>query len=331
MIRYLRFVHLSWLLVLVPLFALALMYRLLKYRPISYTYALSSYLRAHVHHRTGWVRRILWIIRCGSLVLLLFLIAQPQWADVMSRVEGQGIDIMLVLDVSGSMVCFDDVHDRRTRLEIAQQEAIRFVNKRTSDQVGLVLFGNQAVSRLPLTLDKPLIKETILNFKLGDIDYTGTVLAQALLVAASRLKQSKATSKVIILLTDGEPSQNDVQPDIALEVTQRLGIRIYTIGIGNETNTSYREDPFFGVITTSAPLNTALLEKIAHKTGGAFFQATKPQELRLIYDRIDSLEKSSYQTTVFSHYFDIFVPLVWLVIGLGALELIISTMLWLVI
>lgn len=325
-----RFAHSVVLLLTIPFVILAIIYRIKWYKPVIYKYPLTHFLMSK-QQAIASRQRLFFVLRLAALFLLALLVGKPQLVDTTSRIQDQGIDIMLVLDISGSMQCFDDQYDRRLRIDIAKDEAIHFVQKRESDAIGLVLFAKQAVSRLPLTLDKTMLKETISAVQLGDIDPEGTMLSKALLVACARLKNSVAKSKVIILLTDGEPSPDDSSPEVPLEIAKKLGIKIYTIGIGDDQTGGLQEHPFFGVIPVGARLNKQLLQAIASSTGGKFFEAKKPHELRLIYDQIDALEKTDYETNVFSNYYDWFIPFVWLVIGLVAAELVLSSLLWLVI
>ncbi len=264
-------------------------------------------------------------MRAVSLALLVFLIAKPQLVDSHSKVSAQGIDIMLAIDISGSMEMQDDERDVRSRVEIAKAEAIRFIEKRTNDAIGLVIFAQDAVSRCPLTHDKRMVRHLVQNLQIGQIDHLGTVLATALISAMNRLKNSKAKSKVIILLTDGEPSENDTPALVAIEAAKRLDVKVYTIGIGGDKPVFVQT--MYG-IARSPGVNVELLKKIAHDTGGKFFMARNAQDMRTIYDTIDSLEKTDNETPVFSNYWDIFIPFIWLIITLLLTELVLSTYIW---
>jgi Ca-activated chloride channel family protein len=270
-------------------------------------------------------KKIFYVMRAVSLALLVFLIAKPQLVDSHSKVSAQGIDIMLAIDISGSMEMQDDERDVRSRVEIAKAEAIRFIEKRTNDAIGLVIFAQDAVSRCPLTHDKRMVRHLVQNLQIGQIDHLGTVLATALISAMNRLKNSKAKSKVIILLTDGEPSENDTPALVAIEAAKRLDVKVYTIGIGGDKPVFVQT--MYG-IARSPGVNVELLKKIAHDTGGKFFMARNAQDMRTIYDTIDSLEKTDNETPVFSNYWDIFIPFIWLIITLLLTELVLSTYIW---
>jgi Ca-activated chloride channel family protein len=270
-------------------------------------------------------KKILYALRALALALLVFLIAKPQLVDTNSKVSVQGIDIMLAIDISGSMEMQDDKHDERSRVQIAKAEAIHFIEKRTNDAMGLVIFANDAVSRCPLTHDKKMLRHLVQGLEIGIIDPRTTVLSTAIISAINRLKHSKAKSKVIILLTDGEPSQNDIPAEVAIKAAQQLDIKIYTIGIGSDQPMMVQT--IYGIQSIPG-VNVPLLKKIAQETGGKFFMAKNAKDMRLIYDTIDALEKTENETPVFSNYWDIFIPFIWIIIGLLMIELIASTFVW---
>lgn len=301
-------------------------YRARFFKPASYLYPLAPFLYRHATMPVA--SAVLYLLRFLTLLLLAVLIARPQLVDVQSTIHGDGVDIVLVLDVSGSMQCVDDPQQGPlvTRLEVAKKEALRFVDKRSSDSLGLVLFGREAVSRVPLTLDKKMLKDVIANVHLGVVPDEGTVLAKSIVVAASRLKNATSKSKVMILLTDGQPSPEDSSYESAIAIARELGIKIYTIGVGGDVG--YFQHPQFGLVPVGSSLNRELLQFIARETGGRFFEARQQEELRAIYDQIDRLEKTDREETIFSNYYDIFIPFVWLAIGLMFAELILSTLVW---
>jgi Ca-activated chloride channel family protein len=265
-------------------------------------------------------------LRLLVLAILIFLIAKPQLVDTKSNVIFDGIDIMLVLDISGSMQFQDYDDDKRSRIEVAKDEALHFVNKRTNDAIGLVIFAKDAVSRIPLTLDKKIINNLIGSLYIGILDPDGTVLSTAIITAANRLKKSDAKSKIMIVLTDGAPSETDVDPALAIELAQKLGIKIYTVGIGSDDDQLIMH-PVLGMIAKPR-INKALLTKIAHQTGGKFFLARNSKDMRTIYSTIDALEKNSHETPIFNKYCDIFIPFVWGLIILLFVELITSATIW---
>ena len=310
------------------LLLLAGVYRWLYYKEPVYKFSYLSFAKKKGLTTKSWRRKIMFLVRTVSLALLVFLMARPQIVDSNSKVHVEGVDMVLVLDVSGSMQCFDDVKDQRSRIEIAKQEAIRFIQKRDNDPIGLVIFGRHAVSRCPLTLDKKMLHEIINDIEIGVMDPQGTALAVGMVTAANRLKNSKAKSKIMILLTDGEPTPDvDIDPQEALDVVKKLGIKVYTIGIGAEHGGLWN-DPLFGIRQMGFCLNKPLLQYIAHQTGGHFFEAKNSQDMKRIYETIDALEKTEYEATMFTNYQDVFKPLLLASFICLVGELLISTFVW---
>lgn len=296
----------------------------------SYIYPLTSFLKQKNVQASSFYERFFFVMRLCSLFLMALLLARPQFVDSKSKITVEGVDIVLTLDVSESMKCFDDVHDRRSRWEVAKTEALRFIDKRENDAVGLVIFGKYAIARCPLTHDKRVLKTIVEELEIGMPSYDmahGTMLAQSIVTSARRLQKSKAKSKVIVLLTDGTPTPGDLPMQDAIGIAQKMNVKIYTIGIGGDQG-GYIHDPVFGIHSVSIPLNKQLLQDIATQTGGKFFEAKKPKDLKTIYEKIDQLEKVSYETEVFNKYHDYFLPFLWLVIILLMCELYMATFSW---
>lgn len=302
--------------------------KLFWYKPIKFRYSLAGAIGKTNHSVGNAFKWVPFLLRLSLLAVLGLLIARPQWINSNSKVHVEGVDIMVVLDASGSMQCFDDVQDQRPRFEVAKKEAIRFIEKRQNDPIGLVLFGKDAISRCPLTLDKNILKEIVDNLKLGDINPDGTVLSIGLSMAVKRLKDSKAKSKIIVLLTDGEPTPGlDIEPQIAVDLAKKLGIKIYTIGIGGEHGGLWK-DPLFGIRQMGFRLNSQLLQAIAQQTGGQFFLATKPDDMKRIYDTIDTLETTEYEAPIFTSVLDLIIPFALGAFVLLLLELFITSFVW---
>ena len=310
-----------------PLVAIGIWYRFFKYKEPVYSYSLVNLLhQAHLTSSTPR-KKILSIIRACTLVGLVFLIARPQLVDKHSKVKIEGIDIMLALDVSGSMSWFDDPENQRQRIDIAKEEAIKFIKKRDNDPIGIVLFGLESVSRCPLTLDKTVLESIIKDTQLGVINPDGTVLAKGLVTAINRLRKSESKTKIIILLTDGSPSPEDINPGYSVELAQKYGIKIYTIGIGGDYG-GLQKDQFGGIHQMGVSVNRELLNTIAQKTGGQYFEAKDQNDLHKIYDTIDRLEKTEYETDLYKKYYDIFMPFLWILILLSSLELLMALFVW---
>jgi Ca-activated chloride channel family protein len=213
------------------------------------------------------------------------------------------------------MNCFDDIHDQRTRIEVARLQARRFIARRTNDPIGIVFFANDALTRCPLTLDKKMLDSLCQNVQIGEIDPEGTKLSLGLLMAVRRLMESKAPEKVIILLTDGSPTANDISPDPVIDLLKKNNIRVYTIGIGNK-NGGFIMHPLWGLQMVPPQIDTALLERYASQTGGRYFRAELPAELASIYDTINRLERSSFEAPIYERWKDIGS---WLIIPLFVL------------
>jgi len=322
---FLRFAYPVALYILVPFLLVILIVRAKWHRITTYRFSMAQTLKNNYKGINHPYKKVFYALRALAFALLVFLIAKPQLVDTHSKVSVQGIDIMLAVDISGSMEMQDDKQDGRSRVQIAKAEAIHFIEKRTNDAMGLVIFANDAVSRCPLTHDKKMLRHLVQGLQIGLIDPRTTVLSTAIVSAINRLKNSKAKSKVIILLTDGEPSQNDTPAQVAIKAAQQLDIKIYTIGIGSDKPMMVQT--MYG-IARSPGVNAPLLKQIAQETGGKFFMAKNAKDMRSIYDTIDALEKTDNETPVFSNYWDIFIPFVWAIIGLLMIELVVSTFVW---
>jgi Ca-activated chloride channel homolog len=322
-----RFAYFELLYCLVPLLLAAAWYRLNYYKKPVYSFPLTHKIIQSVGIAFSWRDRFFFVTRFFITVALALLIARPQRVDQHSKVIVEGIDIMMVLDVSGSMQLFDDPYDKKERIAIAKEEAINFIKKRNDDPIGLVFFGKDAVSRCPLTLDKSVLIDIIKDIELGIIDHDGTVISKALITALNRLKKSKAVSKIIILLTDGEPTPGDLHPDDVIALAQQYGVKIYTIGIGGQYGGLY-EDPFFGIRQAGVPLNAKLLKKFAEKTGARSFVASNQAELKEIYSTINQLEKTEHETDVYHNYYDMFMPLLFFLALIILFELVCLTFMW---
>jgi Ca-activated chloride channel homolog len=323
---FLRFAYLPALLLTGGLLALFCRLKYTRKQGMRLQYALTDTIFEQGHSSKHPRNKILNGIRLASLVILTFLMGKPQLVDVRSLAHVDGIDIILALDISGSMRFCDYDDDSRSRIEIAKEEAQRFVDKRINDSLGLVVFANDAVSRCPLTPDKSIVKQMIADLDIGLLDPDGTLLSTGLITAINRLKGSKAKSRIVILLTDGEPSEGDESADLAISIAKEMDIKVYTVGIGSQES-QYVMHPWYGALVKPG-INRQLLTKIAHETGGTFFNARHAHDMRSIYDTIDRLETTRYETTIYNTYYDIFIPFVWLVILLCFIELLLTTFIW---
>lgn len=273
-----------------------------------------------------WPSRILISMKIVLFFLLFLSCSKFQVVDIVTPMHVEGIDIALVLDASGSMQFADYGNSNKTRFDIAKDEAVRFVKKRINDSIALIIFGNDAVSRIPLTHDKNMVERMIKELSLGDIDPNGTKLATAMLSAANRLKRSPAKSKIMILLTDGAPSEGDIDPKAAIDIIKKLGIKVYTIGIGSEKE-DYFIHPLYGMVA-KPQVNKQLLEHIALNTGGRSFMAHNAQDMRVIYDDIDRLERTEKAVPFINKSYDFFWYIGWILLAIWIFDVCMTTLVW---
>jgi len=297
-------------------------------KKVRYRYALAGTLKQLGASVTVPARQVLFLLRFLTLLGLALLVARPQYVDSRRDVHIKGIDIVLALDVSGSMEHFDDLKDRTPRIEAARKEALHFVAKRTNDPIGIVLFARQALSKMPLTLDKTLLANTLKDLEVGEIDANDTLLFTGLATAINRLRTSTAKSKIIVLLTDGIPSLNDpVDADTVINLAKEFGIKIYTMGVGR-SDTAYAYDAFGRVTPVRSEVAVDLLERIAKETAGAFYRVHTPAELRKAYADIDALERVDIKTSLFQNYIEAFSWFIWFVLLFFSFELILRMGIW---
>ena len=322
---FMQFAQIQYIYFLLPVVAITVWLRRWMIKPVIYRYALGETLRTGQMTNSRFRQYIMYALRVATLVILALLIARPQLVDLKSQIKSEGIDIVLVLDVSATMQ-INDFDDNRMRIDVAKEEAVHFVERRHNDAIGLVLFARDALSRVPLTLDKQLLRTILKDIQIGDIHADGTALATGIVTASNRLKQSKGKSKIMVVLTDGEPAGEDLDPSVAIEVAKQYGIKIYTVGIGG-TQPLVAHD-FVGRQFVIQPVNVKLLERIAQQTGGKFFMVTDSRDMRSMYDTIDKLETSSLEVPLFSRLYDMYVPYTLLVLFLIVLELFLSSVVW---
>lgn len=312
-----------WLLLLVPLWGLWIWWRS-KRQTGGLQY--SSVETARRISPTGWsrLRDLPLLLRGLVLILGIFALARPQ--EVNQRIEryAEGVDIMMVLDISTSMRAQDF---EPNRFEAARQVAAEFVDNRVSDRVGLIVFAAEAYTQTPLTLDYDFLQRMMDEVNIGMIK-DGTAIGTALATAVNRLKESEAKSKVIILLTDGQNNQGEIDPTTAAEVAQTMGVRVYTIGVGSHGSAPYTVDqPFGGSRRVQMPvkIDEEMLQTVAQTTEGKYYRATDKTGLRTIYDEISSLEKTEIQEEVYTDYRERYAWFAWPALALILLEVLLRT------
>lgn len=253
------------------------------------------------------LRPLLLVLRLLGIALLIVAMARPQSSNVSENINSEGIDIVLCLDVSGSMLA-EDFHPNR--IEAAKKVAIDFVNGRPSDRIGLVIFAGESFTQCPITTDHDVLDNQISKVSSGMLE-DGTAIGMGLATSVDRLRDSKAKSKVIILLTDGVNNTGLIDPITALEITKLYKIRVYTIGVGTQGMAPYPMPlPGGGVQMQEqkVQIDEPLLKRIASETGGQYFRATDNKSLTNIYSQIDKMEKTKVEITSFKRYAELFFP-----------------------
>ncbi|MDZ4682134.1 MAG: VWA domain-containing protein [Saprospiraceae bacterium] len=279
----------------------------LRYRKRYPTFRLSSLqaVRAGGSWR-GRLQVVLPMLRIFAFAALIMALARPQEPLQEEKVKGEGIDIMLSMDLSSSMLAMDF---KPNRLEVSKRVASEFVGKRTFDRVGIVVFAGEAFTQCPLTTDHRIVKEFLSRLECGNLE-DGTAIGMGLATAVNRLKDTKAKSKVIILLTDGVNNTGYQSPQLAAKIAKEFSIKIYTIGIGAsgeaQTPVSRRSDGTYIFGLARVEMDEPLMREIAQLTGGQYYRATTEQELEQIYAQIDQLEKSEIEITSYKRYGELF-------------------------
>lgn len=253
------------------------------------------------------LRHVPFILRVLSIICLITALARPQTRNDQEMVSGEGIDIMLCMDVSGSMLAQDFSPNR---LEAMKQVASEFVDKRPTDRIGLVIFAGESFTSSPITMDRTTLKTQIANAQTGYLA-DGTAIGDGLATSVDRLKDSKAKTRIVILLTDGEDQGGLLDPNAAKEIAKSVGIKVYTIGMATEGFASAPMQSEDGQVTMrkqKVNLNETLLRDIAAETGGLYFRARDNAGLEKIYSEIDKLEKSAIQITALKRFNEKFLP-----------------------
>ncbi len=267
------------------------------------------------------LRPLLFILRLLALSAIIVAIARPRFVDESTRVKTtKGIDIVMAIDVSASMLARDLKPDR---LQALKEVAARFVNARPNDRIGLVEYAGESYTKTPLTSDKTVVLSSLKSIEYNSVIEGGTAIGMGLATAVNRLKESTAKSKVIILLTDGENNSGFIDPKIASELAVEFGIKVYTIGLGTNGTASspigILPNGRFQYGNQPVKIDEILLKEIAKTTGGQYFRATSTTKLNEIYEEINKLEKTDIEEFKYTSYQEQFRP--WAIFGLCLLGL----------
>jgi len=308
-----------YLLILLPLLGVWYWYKLQHNDPGLQLSSTSGFYVTRKSWRQYMIH-ILFAFRIIALGLLIIALARPQSTSRSRDVSIEGIDIVMAMDVSSSMLAQDL---RPDRLEAAKDVASDFIAGRPDDRIGLVIFSGESFTQSPLTSDHSMIRNLFKDIESGMIE-DGTAIGDGLATSINRLKESDAISKVIILITDGVNNAGSIDPLSAAEIAKIYGLRIYTIGVGTMGVAPYPVQTPFGVQyqNMEVKIDEGILKQVAEVTGGRYFRATSNKKLKEIYEEIDQLEKSKIDVTEFSRRHEEFLPLALLALALLLMEII---------
>ena len=302
-----------WLALLGPLALAALLWRERGSLAGAVSFPGASRLR---RVRPGWrvrLRHLPAVLVAAGIVAGALALARPQHGTLRENVTTQGVDIVVALDVSGSMAAQD--FQPRNRLSVAKDVVAAFVKRRVEDRIGLVIFAGRSLTKSPPTTDTAVLLRQLDDVRLDALP-DGTAIGSGLATSLTRLRRSQAKSKVIVLVTDGANNAGEIDPATAADLAKAMDVRVYTILVGRGGRVPMPvkvQNPFTGelgeqVVMTEVQIDEGLLQRIAERTGGEFFRATDPESLRQIFDRIDRLEKSEIKSAAFRRYRELFPP-----------------------
>jgi Ca-activated chloride channel family protein len=304
----------------VPLLAWLLWRR--RRRPPALLHARAELLAAGPT-RGRWSARATVLLRLAALAATVTALARPRAGARAETIRGDGISIILAIDVSSSMLAEDFQPDNR--LAVAKATVKEFILERESDQVGIVAFAGEALTQVPLTLDYPVLLAAVDNLQPGQLE-DGTAIGTGLVTATNRLRDAVGRSRVVVLLTDGENNRGTIDPRTAAQAAAALGVRVYTIGVGTEGVAPVPVGRgVFGLRYENRPvrIDEVLLEDIARQTGGRYFRARDAQALKRIYDQIDQLERAPIRATRFVRFTELYQWPLGLALTLVLLELLV--------
>ena len=301
-----------WLFLLLPA---AILWQIVKRKQQSATLKISS-VKGFKGQKSllAILKPYLFMLRLLALSSLIIAMARPRKVDISSQTKStKGIDIVMAIDVSGSMLAKDL---KPNRMEALKSVAENFVEGRPNDRIGIVVYASEAYTKTPVTSDKAIVQQAIQSIKYDNVLQDGTGIGMGLTTAVNRLKDSKAKSKVIILLTDGVNNAGFIEPETASQIAREYGIKVYTIGIGTNGNAMfpYAYAPNGGFLFRMMPveIDVNLLQTIARNTGGKYFRASSNSKLESIYKEINKLETTEIQELKFYDYDEKYRLFVWI-------------------
>ena len=322
-----------WFLLLLLLLPVAAWWRGRQGKPAAFVYSSVQLVSGVANINRSGAGKVLAALRWLTLVLCIIGLARPQFVESETAVKASGIDIVVAIDLSGSMESedFELNRQRVNRLVIAKDVLKKFVERRPGDRIGLVAFAGKAYVAAPLTLDHDFLQMNIDRLELHTIE-DGTAIGSGLSAAINRLRELKSKSKIVILMTDGQNNSGKIPPLTAAEAAQALNVKVYTIGVGTHgTAPMPRGVDFFGrkaYVQVEVDIDEKTLQEIAKKTGGEYYRADSTDTLRKIYDRIDTLEKSEVEVKKYIHVKELFHWLVAPGLALLLMELLLGNTVW---
>ena len=273
-----------------------------------------------------YMRHLSFVLRMIAIAIIIVILARPQSTNSWENRNTEGIDIMLVMDISSSMLAEDL---KPNRIEASKDVATAFINGRPNDNIGLVVFAGESFTQCPLTTDHAVLLNLFKDIQ-SDMIEDGTAIGLGIANAVSRIKDSKAISRVIILLTDGSNNRGEIAPVTAAEIARTFGIRVYTIGVGTHGEAPYPFKTPYGIQRRNVPvdIDESVLKQIASTTGGQYFRATDNSSLKSIYQEIDQMEKTKINVQQYSKKQEEYMPLALLVFALLLFELLLRNTLF---
>lgn len=297
-------------------------------KPSGLTHSMASRMAPLAGSKAGWLMRLPILLKACILILLAIAAARPQLYNVSRDIRSPGVDIVLCLDTSGSMQALDFTLNGEpvSRLTAVKKVVSDFIKKRETDRIGLVVFGEEAFTQAPLTVDKGLLLGLVDKMTIG-MAGDRTAIGTAIAIGGKRLKDIEAKAKILILLTDGRQNSGNISPDAAAQAVRALGIKIYTIGVGGEGPAPFKVKTLFGERTVyeRVDLDEKTLKKMAETGGGRYFRASDSKGLAEVYEIIDQAEKRDVKVKEFFHFRELYLYFLVPAVFLFALKILIET------
>ena len=302
-------------------------------KPPAFVYSSVQLVRGILNVTRTRSGAFLTALRWLILAILIVALAQPRLTKSETRVTASGVDIVVALDMSGSMASedFEVGRERLSRLAMAKEVLKKFVEKRPNDRIGIVAFATQAYIASPLTLDHEFLLQNLARLELGTIDNNRTAIGSALSTAINRLRELKSKSKIVILMTDGQNNSGKVAPLTVAEAAQTLGVKVYTIGVGMRGMApmpQFWQGRKVGYQMQPVDIDEDTLQKIANMTGGKYYRADNSQKFQAIYTEIDKLERTEADVKKFAHHDELFAWVITPGLGLLLLEVLLRHTIW---